>query len=104
MLEHEKAEDARYAAMQEAAKDFAKHEDLAGLATKKDLEGLATQKSVEDVLRVFNSVKLAIRITETTGKFSYRTLLVIAAIVVSLGVIVGGWKAFIVWLSSFITH
>lgn len=58
---------------------------IGGLATKVDLGNLESKS--DDILKVFKGVKTAISVTEIGGKWSYRAILVIAALLVSLGII-----------------
>lgn len=65
------------------------------LATKKELKGLATEESIRELIHWQKNLIMAGAIVSSGGKWSKRALLALAAVIGSLGIIIGGWK--VIW-------
>lgn len=89
MIDHEKADIERFKQITDA---------MANIATKEDLKGLATEASVRDVVHWQKNIVTAGEILSTGGKFSYKTILVLATLLGALSVITGAWKVAFLWL------
>jgi hypothetical protein len=67
------------------------------LVTKEDIKGLATEKSVRDVVHWQKNIVAAGEIISGTGRFSYRTILILASLLGALAIITGAWKGILAW-------
>lgn len=68
------------------------------LVTKDDLKGLASEKSVRDVVHWQKNIVTAGEIISGTGKWGYRAVLVLAALLGAFAIITGAGKGAIAWL------
>lgn len=82
---------------------LATKEDVSLLATKKDIEGLATKGQAKQILRVFNAVSSAARLTERGSILSFRFLVAFASLLVACGIIWGFFRGGLSTVAQIIT-
>lgn len=76
------------------------HEAIAALPTKADMDRLATKDDISELVAVYKNFQLAGRIISGGGKWTWRTIMVVAGVITMLGIITGGLKGFLALLFS----
>lgn len=65
---------------------LAQHKEMTDTITAQ-MAGLATKAQADEILKVFKAILLAVRITSSVGRFTYKTALWLAPLIASVAVI-----------------
>lgn len=82
--------------------DFSKR--LEDLPSRADLAKLATKADVEEVVNAYKRFIKATDFVEKGGKWTWRAVSTIAAIILALSVLTGAWKVLLAWFGTSAAH